>query len=88
MAWPILQAAAGDQRRHDRRPVVAAVRRRVVDARRAAELAPDDRDDVLVHAAVVQILDQVGDAAIELGQLAAQRDEVLASACPSRRRPA
>ena len=44
-----------------------------VDARRAAEFAPHDRDHVVVHAAIVQILDEVGDAAVEFGKLVPQR---------------
>ena len=61
-----LQAAAGDQRAHGRRPVVAAAVV-AVDLRRAAELAPHHRHHVVLHAAVVQVLDQVGHAAIHLG---------------------
>ena len=44
------------------------------DLGRAAELAPHDRHHVLVHAAVVQVLDQVGDGPVDLGQLLAQVD--------------
>ena len=47
-------------------------RRAAVDPRRAAELAPHDSDHIVLHAAVVQILDQVGDAAIDLRQLRAK----------------
>ena len=37
-----------------------------VDARRAAELAGDDQQDVLVEAAVGQVLDEGGDRLIDL----------------------
>src|SRR5262249_51158826 len=53
------QSAAGDHRRHDRRPVIASGL--IVDARSTAELAPHHRHDVAVHAAVAQVADEVGD---------------------------
>src|SRR5262249_3333252 len=77
------EAAAGDHGRHHLRPVAAAVRRRVADARGAAELAPDHGDNVVPHAAVVQVLNQVGDAAIEIRKLPAEGDEVLAVRVPA-----
>ena len=49
-------AAAGQQGAGDVGPVVAAGV--LVDLGRAAEFAPDDDRDVLVQAAVVQVLDQ------------------------------
>ena len=68
MAWPIFRPPpatsadiTGDQwSRPPSLPLIFG---------RAAELAPHHRHHVVVHAAVVQVLDQVGDAAIELGQL-------------------
>ena len=62
-------AAAGHERRHDRGPVVAA--RAAVDSRRPSELAPHDGHDVVLHAALVQILDEVCQAAVDHGKLAA-----------------
>src|SRR5262249_8691596 len=50
---------------------------------RAAELAPHNRHHVLVHATVVQVLDQVGDAAIDLRQLRFQCLEVAAVGVPA-----
>src|SRR5205085_11248287 len=77
-----LQAAAGDQGRHDGRPVVAAAVI-VVDLRRAAELAPHDRHDVVLHASGVQVVDQGGDGGVDLGQLPPQRLEVVAVRVPA-----
>ena len=61
----------------------AAVRRRIADLGRPAELAPHDGDDVLLHAAVVQVLDQVSQADVQQRQLAAQGDEVLRVRVPA-----
>src|SRR5437867_11641148 len=47
-----------------------------VDARCAAELAPDDYRNVAIHAALVQVLDQGGNAAVEDRQVAAQMPEI------------
>src|ERR1051325_4216644 len=69
------ETAAGDHRAHERAPVIAAAHV-AVDARRAAELAPDDDDGVVEHTAIVQVLDQIRDAAIEFRQLATERFEV------------
>src|SRR5436305_9211609 len=57
-------AAADHQARADRRPVIAT--RIVVDARRAAELAPDDHGRIVEQAARVQVLDESAEALIEL----------------------
>src|SRR5262245_42284181 len=75
------QAAAGDHAAHHRSPVVTTGV--IVDARRATKFAPDDGDDVVAHAALVEIAYQVGDAAVENGQLAAQRLEILAVRIPA-----
>src|SRR6266851_1000488 len=77
-----LQAAASHQSRHNRRPVVpsAVV---VVDLGRAAELAPHHRDYILIHTAIVKVLNEIGDAAVHLGQLLFQSLEIAAVSVPA-----
>src|SRR5262249_18536364 len=77
-----LQPAARHQGAHHRRPVIPAAVA-AVDLGRAAALAPHDGDDVLVHAAIDQILDHGGDAAIHLRQLLAQGLEVARVRVPT-----
>ena len=55
----------------------------LVDARRAAELAPDDHRHVVEHAAHVEVLDQGAEALIELAAVVADQVEVLAVAVPA-----
>src|SRR5438105_4406253 len=73
-------AAAGQQDAVHGGPVVAAGV--FVDARRAAELAPDDHADVPAQAALVDVVDQGGDAAVEDRQVVAQVAEVAAVGVP------
>src|SRR5205807_140925 len=77
-----LEPAAGDEGAHDGRPVVAPAVA-AVDLGGSAELTPHDGDNVLVHAAVVQVLDQAGDATIDLRELPAQGLEVAAVRVPA-----
>src|SRR4051794_38968273 len=74
-------AATGQQGTAHLRPVVAAGA--VVDARRAAELAPDDDGRVVEHAAHVEVLDQGAEALVELAAVIADEVEVLAVAVPA-----
>ena len=41
----------------------------LVDRRRAPEFAPDDNGNLLVQAALVQVLDERADALVEQGQV-------------------
>ena len=54
-----------------------------VDLRGAAELAPDDHGDVLLHAAVMQVLDQRADRLVELRKPLLQLSEVVAVIVPA-----
>ena len=81
MTWPVLHAAAGQQGAADLRPVVAAGV--LVDARRAAELAPGDHRHVVEHAARFQVVDQGAERLVELGAVVAHQVEVLAVAVPA-----
>src|SRR5689334_19992493 len=69
------EAAAGEDGGARFRPVVPAVA--AADAGGAAEFSPDDNSDVLRKAAVVEILDEGGEAPVELRKLVPQVDEVL-----------
>ena len=77
-----LQAAARHQGGHDRRPVIPAAVV-IVDLRRSAELAPHHRHHVLVQAAIVQVLNEIGDAAVHLGELISERLEIAAVRIPA-----
>src|SRR5262249_18582686 len=74
-------AAAGEQGAADLRPVVAAGL--LVDARRAAELAPGDDRHVVEPAADLQVVEQGTQAAVELAAVVAHQVEVLAVAVPA-----
>ena len=53
-----------------RRPVATAVRRRIADLGRAAELAPHDRDHVLLHAVpILRDLQSFAQASVELSEV-------------------
>src|ERR1041384_2177638 len=63
---PHLEPAAREGQRAERRPVVAA--RALVDARRAAEFAGDDEEDLLVEPALMDVVDERRDRVIEIGR--------------------
>src|SRR5208283_1621187 len=79
---PHAETAAGYQGRHHRTPVIAAAVV-AVDLGSPAKLAPHDGDNVVLHAAVVQVLDQVGDAAVHFRELFAERFEITAVRVPA-----
>src|SRR5207244_11928548 len=76
-----VHAAARHEAAAYRSPVVAAGL--VVDARRAAELAPRHYRHVVEHAALIQVLDQGAEALVELAAVVAHEAEVLAVAVPA-----
>jgi hypothetical protein len=71
---PRLHAAAGQERAIDLGPVVAAGV--LVDARRAAKLAPGDHRHIVQKTADFQVLDQGAEALIQLGPVVAQELEI------------
>ena len=81
IAWPVADAAAGQEGAADLRPVVAAGA--AVDSRRAAELAPGDDRHVVEHAANFQVFDQGAQALVELGAVVAHQAEVVAVRVPA-----
>src|SRR5262249_31263296 len=78
-----LQTTAGDQGRHDRRPVVAAGA--LVDFRGAAELAPPSRPPLPVPAPLGAVLGSGPPPLVPLGGVAVSVAEVCGGGCPSRR---
>ena len=81
---PVLHPAAREQPARNARPMIAAGV--LVDRRGSAELAPHDHRHVLVHPAVVQILDQCGYALIKHGHVLAGAIEIAAVPVPSTER--
>ena len=77
---PGSQAAAGEKRTGDVRPVIAAGI--LVDLRRPAELPPHDHRHVLVEAAAVDVVDERRHALIKLGDVLATVGEVVAVVVP------
>src|SRR5262245_35573606 len=79
-----LHPAAGQQPTRNSRPMIAAGV--LVDRRCAAELAPNDYGNVLVEAALVQILDERADPLVEQRQVLPKRAEVIPVMVPSAKR--
>ena len=76
-----VHAAAGKQGAGDARPVIAAGVG--VDFGGAAEFAPNDEGDVFVHAALVKVVDQGGNALVEQGHVFAAAFEVAVVPVPA-----
>src|SRR5262249_39665786 len=74
-------ASASQEGEGDAGPVVAAGV--LVDLGSAPELAPDDDGDVLVEAAGVEVLDEGGEGAVELGDALGIGAEVIAVGVPA-----
>ena len=74
-------AAAGEQGAGDARPVIAAGVG--VDFWGASEFAPDDDGNVFVHASLVKIVDQGGNALIQQGHVFAAAFEVAVVPVPA-----
>ena len=75
-----LETAAGEDGRAGFGPVVAAGD--AADFGGAAEFAPDDDGDVFFQAAVIQVLDEGGQALVQLRQLVPQVAEVVLVGVP------
>src|SRR5207248_2838516 len=76
-----LHAAAGEQSARDARPMVAAGV--FVDGGGSAELAPDDNRNILVEAALVQVIYQRAHALVEQREVLPQRAEIVAVMVPA-----
>ena len=81
IACPILSPPPATSARMACAEVVAAAVA-VVDPRRPSELAPHDRDDVVFQTAPMQVCNQVGHAAVHVGQLSLHRLEVASMRVP------
>ena len=74
-------AASGQQAATDSRPVIASGVR--IDSRSTTEFAPHGDGCVVQHASVVEILNQRGDALIELAAMIADQVKVFPVAVPA-----
>ncbi len=77
----VSHAAAGEETHRHARPVIATGTG--IDPRSAAEFAPHHHGDVLFHPAIMQVLEQSAQAAIQIRQLAAEVVEVVAVRVPA-----